>query len=414
MDLLRFATAGSVDDGKSTLIGRLLYDSQLLHLDTLEAAAMATQRKGESGINLALLTDGLRAEREQGITIDVAYRYFSTPERKFILADSPGHVQYTRNMVTAISNTDLVILIIDARNGLTEQSRRHTLLASLFGINNLVVCVNKMDLVSYDQQVFLGIQNQFLDFCKDITFQTLHFLPVSALLGDNIVNPSIQMNWFTGLPLLGYLNTLKVNPDQDILPARFPVQMVIRPQNPDFPDFRALAGNVLSGNFCIGDRVKILPSGYVSTIAGINEAEKKLDAAGNGMAVTIELSDDFDVGRGDMLVPEQENISAVKEFNTMLCWLNQTALVSGGKYLLKHGNQVTKCLIGLPHYKLNATTFEKEGNVQNFQQNDIGYFTIKTAKPVSADNFKTNRYNSYFIIINELSNNTVAAGIIHD
>lgn len=412
MDLLRFATAGSVDDGKSTLIGRLLYDSQSVPDDQLEAIEAYTQRRGEDQINLALLTDGLRAEREQGITIDVAYRYFSTTSRKFILSDSPGHKQYTRNMVTAISGTDLVVLIADARHGLLEQTRRHIALSHIFGIKHLVVCLNKMDLVNWSELVFNDFKAGFQAFIKETQFETLHFFPVSALLGDNVVHPSENMPWYRGLPLLDFLNTIQVQTKESFGPGRFPIQMVIRPNLSTVPNFRACAGNMAGGNFNKGQEVLLLPSGQKTKIEAIYSGPEEIEMAQNGKAISLVLADDLDAGRGDMLVEPSSLPIVGNEFEAMLCWLQTDNLTLGKKYGIKHNTREAKCVIKQFNSRLNIETLENETLEGPVLLNHLVKVIIKTSVPLVADLYTENRNTGSFIIIDEQSGNTLAGGIV--
>ena len=358
MDLLRFTTAGSVDDGKSTLIGRLLYDSKAIFDDQYEAIKASSEKRGEDYVNLALLTDGLRAEREQGITIDVAYRYFATPKRKFIVADTPGHIQYTRNMVTGASTANLAILLIDARKGVIEQTCRHAFIASLLGIPHVVACVNKMDLVDWSEEVFEKIRHAFDDFSSRLDIKDVHFIPISALLGDNVVDRSQNMDWYNGPTLLSLLETVHIASDVNHADARFPVEYVIRPQSSDYHDYRGYAGRIAGGVFRVGDEVTVLPSGFASRVKSIDTFEGPLDEAFAPMSVTLMLEDEIDISRGDMIVQPMSTPIVSQDLDVMVCWLNEKKLTPNGKYLLKHTTKDVRCLVKAVPYKVNVNTLE--------------------------------------------------------
>ena len=412
MELLRFTTAGSVDDGKSTLIGRLLYDSKAIFQDQLEAIERASIKKGEDSLDLALLTDGLRAEREQGITIDVAYRYFHTPKRKFIIADTPGHTQYTRNMVTGASTANAAVILVDARHGIVEQTIRHAYIASLLRIPHVIVCVNKMDMVDYAQESFEAIQRRFLKFSSFLDLYDLRFIPISALLGDNVVERSKHMDWYQGPTLMYLLENLYISNDYNQLDARFPVQYVIRPQSAEFPDYRGYAGRMASGTFRVGDRVKVLPSGFSSVIKGIDFWTDSLDSITAPQSGTILLDDDLDISRGGLIIPEENGIKQGQEVDLMICWFSEKPLVVGGKYAVKHTTNDLRCLIKEVKYKVNINTLEKVYHEKSIGMNDIACITIKTTKPLFYDSYRQNRITGSLIIIDEATNVTVGAGMI--
>lgn len=411
MELLRFTTAGSVDDGKSTLIGRLLNDSKSIFEDQLEAIKSASLKRGNEFVNLALLTDGLKAEREQGITIDVAYRYFATPKRKFIIADTPGHIQYTRNMVTGASTADAALILIDSRNGVLEQTHRHTIIASLLGIPHIVVCINKMDMVGYDRGVFDSICENFNKIKDFLQLKDVHFVPISALKGDNVVNPSENMPWYAGPTLLNLLETLPVSHQQVDCPARFPVQYVIRPISADFPDYRGFAGRMASGSFKVGDPVMIQPSGLCSRISHLHFGKKDFQEVHAPLSVSIELEDDIDISRGDMLVPRDKPASTGNELDMMMCWMNQKPMQVGGKYCLIHPHLETRCIVKEVNYLLDVNTFEKKAADQ-VVLNSISSVRIKTMAPLVYDKYAENRITGSLILIDEATNETVAAGMI--
>jgi len=406
MELLRFTTAGSVDDGKSTLIGRLLYDSKSIYEDQYEAIRRTSEKRGEDYVNLALLTDGLRAEQEQGITIDVAYRYFATPKRKFIIADTPGHVQYTRNMVTGASTAHLAIILVDARKGVIEQTYRHAIIASLLRIRHLVVCINKMDLVEYQSEVFERIQADFQRFANQLEVPDIQFIPISALNGDNVVDRSTNMDWYTGPTLMTFLETVPLGNDVNLVDRRFPVQYVIRPQQTEYHDYRGYAGRITSGVFTQGDAVKVLPSGSIDTYEG------PLTEAFAPMSVTLTLTDEIDISRGDMIVGAEDTPTVSQDIQIMVCWLNEKRLVPGGKYAVRHTSRDTKCIVKSVEYKLNISTMEKLEDDTDINMNDIGLITLRTAKPLVFDPYRTNRSTGSLILIDEASNTTVGAGMI--
>lgn len=412
MELLRFTTAGSVDDGKSTLIGRLLYDSKAIFEDQMEQLEQASERRGEEQINLALLTDGLRAEREQGITIDVAYRYFATPRRKFIIADTPGHVQYTRNMVTGASTANLAIILVDARQGVLEQTIRHAYIASLLGIPHIVICVNKMDLVDYDQPVFNGIREQFEPFRKRLGIGDVRFIPISALKGDNVVVKGDHMDWYTGQTLLEMLETIDIRSDADFVNRRFPVQYVIRPQREEYHDYRSYAGRVAGGVWNPGERVAVLPAGLETTLEAIDTMTGELDKAFPPQSVAFRLADDIDISRGDMIVPADERPRIGQEIDLMVCWLNEKPMILGGKYIIRHTTSELRGIIREVDYKVNINNLEENREDKSVGLNEIARIHIKTSKPVFFDPYKENHITGSIIIIDEGTNNTVGAGMI--
>jgi sulfate adenylyltransferase subunit 1 len=412
MELLRFTTAGSVDDGKSTLIGRLLFDSKAIFQDQIEAIERASLKIGEGDINLALLTDGLRAEREQGITIDVAYRYFATPKRKFIIADTPGHIQYTRNMVTGASTADAAIILIDARNGVTEQTRRHSYIASLLQIKHIIVCVNKMDLVNFSHDVFIQIQSCYNKVAKKLADRDIHFVPISAKQGDNVVYASEKMGWYTGPTLMNLLETIPVSGNLDSSGARFPVQYVIRPQFDSFHDYRGYAGRVASGVFRIGDKVKILPTGLTSSIRSIDLFGKSFEEAFPPQSVVITLEDDIDISRGDMIMKENDKPVVSNEIDLMVCWLSEKPLLLGSKYAVKHTTADARCIIKDIAFKLNISTLENDEAKKNVELNEMARITIKTTRPLVYDAYNKNRVTGSLILIDEATNITVGAGMI--
>jgi len=412
MELLRFTTAGSVDDGKSTLIGRLLYDSKSIFEDQYEAIEESSRRKGDENINLALLTDGLRAEREQGITIDVAYRYFATPKRKFIIADTPGHIQYTRNMVTGASTANLALILIDARKGVVEQSFRHTFIASLLGIPHVVFCINKMDLVDYDQKVFEKIKDDIESFSAKLAVKDIRFIPISALKGDNVVNESEVMPWYKGGTLLYLLENIHIGSDHNHIDCRFPVQYVIRPQSDKYHDFRGYAGRIAGGVFKPGDEVVALPSGFTSKIKEITTAEGPLDEAFAPMSVTLQLEDEIDISRGDMIVRTNNRPTIEQDIDMMVCWMNEKPLQPNGKYAVKHTTNDVRCLIKNIQYKVDINTLHRNEEDKNIGMNDIARITIRTTKPLLFDRYQRNRITGSLILIDEGTNETVGAGMI--
>ena len=412
MELLRFTTAGSVDDGKSTLIGRLLYDSKAIFEDQMEAIERASEQKGDEHVNLALLTDGLRAEREQGITIDVAYRYFATPKRKFIIADTPGHVQYTRNMVTGASTANVAIILVDARNGVLEQTIRHAYIASLLRIPHVIVCVNKMDLMEYSEEVFTDIQKTFKDLSVKLDIQDLRFIPISALNGDNVVDRSKNMDWYDGPTLMYLLENIHISSDLNYVDGRFPVQYVTRPQSKKYHDYRGYAGRIASGTFSPGDSVAVLPSGFTSRIKSVDTMGKSLDMAFAPQSVTITLEDEIDISRGDMLVKENKMPEISQDIEMMICWLSETPLVINGKYAIKHTTSDARCIIKELPFKININTLEKNYDDKSLGLNEIARLKIRTTKPLFFDSYRRNRITGSIILIDEATNNTVGAGMI--
>lgn len=413
MDLLRFTTAGSVDDGKSTLIGRLLYDSKSIFEDQLEAIEESSRKKGDENVNLALLTDGLKAEREQGITIDVAYRYFATPKRKFIIADTPGHIQYTRNMVTGASTANLAIILIDARKGVIEQTKRHSFIANLLRIQHVVVAVNKMDLVDYDQKVYDDIIADYKAFASRLdNIVDITPIPISALNGDNIVDKSTNMDWYEGSSLLYHLENVYVGGDENHVQARFPVQWVIRPQSEKFHDFRGFAGRVAGGVFKPGDDVTVMPSGFSTKVKKIYQDESELNEAYAPQSVTITLEDEIDMSRGDMLVKDNNPPKEGQDIEAMVCWFSNTQLNLRGKFIIRHTTKETKAIVQEISYKVDINTLRKEEDTSNFSLNEIGRISLRTASPLFYDSYNKNRQTGSFILIDPGTNETVAAGMI--
>lgn len=412
MDLLRFTTAGSVDDGKSTLIGRLLYDSKSIFDDQYEAIRASSEKRGEEYVNLALLTDGLRAEREQGITIDVAYRYFATPKRKFIIADTPGHIQYTRNMVTGASTANLAIILIDARKGVIEQTQRHAIIASLLRIPHVVACVNKMDLVDWREETFESIRRDFDAFTSKLDVQDVHFIPISALLGDNVVDRSQNMDWYQGPTLLSLLETVHIASDINHADGRFPVQYVIRPQSTEFHDYRGYAGRIAGGVFKPGDAVSVLPSGFTSRVKSIDTLEGPLEEAWAPMSVTLTLEDEIDISRGDMIVSEDNAPEASQDVDVMVCWLGEKNLQPNGKYALKHTTRDARCIVKAVKYKIDINTLERLEDDKSVGLNDIARITLRTTQPLFFDRYGRNRATGSLILIDEATNETVGAGMI--
>ncbi|WP_353147660.1 GTP-binding protein [Chryseobacterium sp.] len=411
MDILRFITAGSVDDGKSTLIGRLLYDSKSILQDQLEVLEKHSKNKNEDGVDLALLTDGLRAEREQGITIDVAYRYFSTAKRKFIIADAPGHVQYTRNMITGASNSDLMVILIDARKGVIEQTRRHSIIASLLQLKKVAVAINKMDMVEYSQDVFEAIKADYSHIAESLGLKDVTYFPISAFNGDNIVSLSSNTDWYEGISLLDYLEEVRV--DQDINKGdRFQVQYVIRPQTEELHDYRGYAGQVTSGKFRTGDQVHILPAGIVTEITALEVNGSKVQEAFEGQPVIIRVKDDIDISRGDFFTTTEELPQVEKELEGVLCWVDEKTLKPGNKYLIQHHSRVLKAIVKEIDYKINVNTLEQEEVEGEVRLNEIARIKIKTAQPLVFDNFMKNKKTGSAILVDETSNATVAALII--
>ena len=412
MELLRFTTAGSVDDGKSTLIGRLLYDSKSIFEDQLEAVKAASERLGNEDVNLALLTDGLRAEREQGITIDVAYRYFATPKRKFIIADTPGHIEYTRNMVTGASTADAAIILVDARNGIIEQTKRHSYIASLLQIPNIILAINKMDLVDFSEDVFNKIKTEYEGIVKKLKLKNVHYIPISARDGDNVVNRSNKTPWYSGDTLLHLLEKMPVKVDIDKLRARYPVQYVIRPQSDEFHDYRAYAGRLASGSLKVGDQVTILPSYTESTIKAIDEADKTVDEAFAPQSVAIRLQDNVDVSRGDMIVKSDELPLVNANISLLVCWLNHRPLSIGAKYIIRHTTDEVFGIIKDVYFKVNINTLDNIVDDKKVKMNDIAHIQIKTSKPLKYDLYADNRITGSLVIIDEATYETVGAGMI--
>ena len=412
MDILRFITAGSVDDGKSTLIGRLLYDSKNILIDQLEQLERQSKNKEAGGIDLAYLTDGLRAEREQGITIDVAYRYFSTPKRKFIIADAPGHVQYTRNMITGASNANLIIILIDARQGVVEQTRRHSIIASLLNIPHVVIAINKMDLVEYSQDVFNDIVIDYAEVLKSLNLHDVHYIPVSALNGDNIVEKSEKMGWYEGESLIHFLENVEIQQDVNITDARFPVQYVIRPQTEELHDYRGYAGKIISGIYKKGDKITVFPSGLKSTIKSVEIGGAHVDEAFAQQSVVIQLEDDIDVSRGDVIVKNDNQPKLSNELDVLLCWMDNKPLLPGNKYYMQLNSRVVRSVVREIEYKLNVNTLEKEYHPSTVGLNDIVKAKIKTASEIPYDSYTDLRTNGGAILIDETSNVTVGACMI--
>ena len=410
--LLRFTTAGSVDDGKSTLIGRLLYDSKSIFEDQIASIERTSRKRGMETIDLALFTDGLRDEREQGITIDVAYRYFTTPKRKFIIADTPGHIQYTRNMVTGASTANVAIVLIDARKGVIEQTKRHSYIASLLQISHIIVCVNKMDLVEYSESVFDEIVEQYEEMSSKMMIKDVRYIPISALNGDNVVNRSENMPWYQNAPLLHTLETIHITSDNNMVDARFPVQTVIRPQGNDLHDFRGYAGTVAGGIFRVGDEVKVLPSGFASKIKSINVYDKFEEMAFEGMSVVLTLADDIDVGRGDMIVKSNNLPEITQDLSAMICWFNENPARDRAKYTLKHTSNEPKAMIKEIEYKVNIDTIKRMAEDKQINMNDICKVKIRTTAPIMMDDYARNRKTGSFILIDEATNETVAAGML--
>ena len=410
--LLRFTTAGSVDDGKSTLIGRLLYDSKSIFEDQLEAVENTSKRKGHEGVDLALFTDGLRDEREQGITIDVAYRYFTTPKRKFIIADTPGHIQYTRNMVTGASTANAAIILIDARHGVIEQTKRHAFIASLLQIPHVIICVNKMDLVDYQEEVFMDIVDQFEEFASKMLIRDIRFIPISALDGDNVVNRSENMDWYQGAPLLHTLETIHISSDINKIDMRFPVQTVLRPQRDGFVDYRGYAGRIAGGIIRVGDEVTVMPSGFTSKVKSINGPKGKLEQAYAPMSVAIELEDDIDVGRGDMIVRTNNKPEALQDIEVMICWLNNNPAKPRAKYTIRHTTNEQKAMIKEIIHKIDINTLERNLDDTVLNMNDICKVKIRTTQPLMVDTYRGNRQTGSIILVDEDTHETVAAGMI--
>lgn len=410
--LLRFTTAGSVDDGKSTLIGRLLYDSKAIFEDQLEAVSNTSKRKGHEGVDLALFTDGLRDEREQGITIDVAYRYFTTPKRKFIIADTPGHIQYTRNMVTGASTANAALILIDARHGVIEQTKRHSFIASLLQIPHVIVCINKMDLVDYSEKVYNDIITQFEEFSSKLLVKDIRFIPISALNGDNVVNRSEHMDWYQGAPLLSVLENLHISSDLNKIDARFPVQTVLRPQREGFIDYRGYAGRLASGILRPGDDITVMPSGFTSKIKSIDTYDGPVDEAFAPMSVSVTLEDDIDISRGDMIVKTNNQPEPRQEFDAMICWLHNNPARPRAKYTLMHTSNEPKAMIKNVLYKIDINTYNRDEEDKELKMNDIGRISIRTTRPIMMDEYRDNRITGSFILIDDATHETVAGGMI--
>jgi len=410
--LLRFTTAGSVDDGKSTLIGRLLYDSKSIFEDQLEAIETTSKKRGYDGVDLALFTDGLRDEREQGITIDVAYRYFTTPKRKFIIADTPGHIQYTRNMITGASTANVATILIDARHGVVEQTKRHTFIASLLRIPHIIVCINKMDLVNYSEQVFNTIVANFEDIASKMLVTDVRFIPMSALIGDNVVHRSENMKWYQGAPMLHTLETMHISSDINKVDARFPVQTVLRPQNDTHRDYRGYAGRIASGVLRVADEITVLPSGFTSKIKSIDTFDASLEEAFAPMSVSITLEDDVDVSRGDMIVRSNNCPEAVQDIEVMLCWLHNSPSKPRTKYTIKHTSNDQKAMIKEVVYKIDINTLGRVTDDVVLEMNTIAKVKIRTTKPLLVDSYRENRATGSIILVDDTTNETVAAGMI--
>ncbi len=413
VELVRLATTGSVDDGKSTLIGRLLYDTKQIFEDQLEEVETASQRLGTDYVDLALLTDGLRAEREQGITIDVAYRYFATPKRKFILADTPGHVQYTRNMVTGSSTANIALILVDARKGILEQTRRHSFLASLLGVPHLVLCVNKMDLVDWSQERFEEITDEFRAFATRLDIHDLRFVPVSALLGDNVVERSENMEWYRGQTVLELLEDIHVASDENMIDVRFPVQYVVRPHRLEYQDFRGYSGTVAGGVMKPGDEVMVLPSGFTTNIKEIRTYEGPVAEAAPPMSVTVSLEDEIDISRGDMICRPHNQPNFSQDIDAMVAWMAEdTQLRPGVKYAIKHTTRWTRAMVSDLQYRLDVNTLHRDESVDSLQLNEIGRVRLRTTTPLFFDEYRRNRHTGSFIVVDESTNATVGAGMI--
>lgn len=413
MELLRFTTAGSVDDGKSTLIGRLLYDSKSIFEDQMEAVKTSSERRGDENINLALVTDGLKSEREQGITIDVAYRYFSTPKRKFIIADTPGHIQYTRNMVTGASTANLAIILVDARHGVVEQTKRHSLIASLLGIPHVVICINKMDLVDWSEEAFSRIKNDYKQFASKLNVKDVNFIPISALLGDNVVNESEHMDWYKGSTLMYHLENVHIANDHNHIDARFPVQTVIRPHSDEYHDYRGYAGRVAGGVFKKGDKITVLPSGFTSKIKAVEIAGQAVEEVYSPMSVTMTLEDNIDVSRGDMIVRTGNMPEISQDIDAMVCWMDEKNPIRiNGKYSIIHTTRSCRCIVKEIVYKMDVNNLHKLEDDKVISLNDIGRIKIRTTQPLFFDAYNRNRFTGSFILIDEATNVTVGACMI--
>ncbi len=411
-ELCRFTTAGSVDDGKSTLIGRMLYDSKSIFQDQMEQIEASSLRRGESEVNLALLTDGLKSEREQGITIDVAYRYFATPKRKFIIADTPGHIQYTRNMVTGASTANVALVLVDARNGVVEQTRRHAIIASLLQIPHLVVCINKMDLVDYSEDAYEKIKEDFEKFAAKLDVKDVHFIPISALKGDNVVHRSDRMDWYDGSTLMYYLENVHIASDYNFIDSRFPVQYVVRPNTDEHHDYRGYAGRIAGGIMKKGDEVIVLPSGFTSKIKKIDSFDGELQEAFPPMSVTVLLEDDIDISRGDMIVRANNQPEITQDIDVMISWFNDRPLAPRGKYTIMHTTQEARCMIKEVKYRLDINTLHRDLENKEIKMNDIARVTLRTTKPLFVDAYRKNRITGSIILVDEGTNETVGAGMI--
>ena len=411
-ELLRFTTAGSVDDGKSTLIGRLLYDSKSIFEDQYEQIAETSSKRGEEGVNLALLTDGLKAEREQGITIDVAYRYFATPKRKFIIADTPGHIQYTRNMVTGASTANVALILVDARKGVVEQTRRHAFIASLLQIPHLIVCINKMDLVDFSEEAYEKIKDDFSGFSHRLDVKDVEFIPLSALLGDNVVERSENMPWYDGPTLLYTLENVHIGSDNNFIDCRLPVQTVIRPYNDEYHDYRGYAGRIAGGVWKKGDKVTVLPSGFSSTIAKIDTYDGELEEAYPPQSVTLLLEDEIDISRGDMIVRENNQPKVTQDLEVMLCWFNEQPLQPRGKYTIMHTTKTARCMVKEVRYRLDINSLHRDEENKEIRMNDICRVQLRTTAPLFVDPYRKNRITGSVILVDEGTNETVAAGMV--
>jgi len=410
--LLRFTTAGSVDDGKSTLIGRLLYDSKSIFEDQLEAIEKTSKKKGHNGVDLALFTDGLRDEREQGITIDVAYRYFTTPKRKFIIADTPGHIQYTRNMITGASTANVAIILVDARQGVIEQTKRHAFIASLLQIPHIIVCINKMDLIDFKEEAYTKVIDQFEEFSSKMLVKDIRYIPISALLGDNVVNRSERMDWYQGAPLLHTLETMHISSDINKVDARFPVQIVLRPQSEKHRDYRGYAGRVASGVLRVNDKITVMPSGFSSKIKTIDTFDGEIQEAFAPMSVSITLEDDIDISRGDMIVRSNNKPEAPQDIEVMLCWLHNNTAKPRAKYTIRHTSNEQKAMIKEVIYKIDIKTLGRNNESKELTMNDIAKVKIRTTKPLMVDSYRENRTTGSIILVDDATNETVAAGMV--
>jgi len=412
-ELLRFTTAGSVDDGKSTLIGRMLYDSKSIFQDQYDQIKEVSEKRGEEGVNLALLTDGLRSEREQGITIDVAYRYFATPKRKFIIADIPGHIQYTRNMVTGASTANVALILVDARNGVVEQTKRHAIIASLLQIPHLVVCINKMDLVDYDEETYNQIQDDFEKFAAKLDVTDVHFIPISALMGDNVVHRSDKTKWYEGPTLMYYLENVHIASDHNFIDSRFPIQYVIRPYTDEFHDYRGYAGRMAGGVLKVGDEVTLLPSGFSTKISQIQGPAGDQEECFPPESVSILLEDDYDLSRGDMIVRANNQPEVTQDIEIMLVWFDQSApLRLNGKYTVMHTTKQARCIVKDIRYKLDINTLHRDQEDLEIKMNDVARVVLRTTKPLFVDSYRKNRITGSMILVDEGTNNTVGAGMV--